>query len=370
MDNNTIDRRHAFSLAVLFVFGSSVVTGGTRFAGQDTWISLIAATLISIPLLLVFARISSLYPDKNLFEIINTLLGKVVGSIVSVVMTLYCFHIGVLIIRGFTEFVQILALFKTPQFIIGLCIAFLAAWVVKNGEESLGRIGALFFLIVSAMVVLTCLLSLNKIKPENLMPVAEDVGLISKSAVHFLNFPMAESIVLLAVFGYIKKEQGRVKPLVWGVIFGSFLLLLYVLLGLSVLGVPAYEKLYFPFYTVAGTINIGDFLQRIEVIVSGSFVFSTFIRLSLCLFATVKGMSSLTGKKENAVMIFAVAVLMVAASVFMFKNTPELFEYLNFNIICTLPLQIALPLVLWIIAEIRKRKTGQTAPKSVEQKPI
>ncbi|MBU3153928.1 GerAB/ArcD/ProY family transporter [Clostridium estertheticum] len=119
MKNEAISERQATILIILFIIGTSFLNGSGIQAKQDAWISIIIAISWSIILLLMFSRILSLYPGNDLFDILQIIMGKWIGKIISILMILFAFHDGALILRSMSEFTNILIFNDTPPMVRG-----------------------------------------------------------------------------------------------------------------------------------------------------------------------------------------------------------------------------------------------------------
>ena len=162
MGKEQISVKQGVCVIMLFIFGSSVVMGVNSEAEQDSWISLMVAAIGSIPMILVYARIVRLSPGMDLFEMLEALLGKVGGKVMVALMTWYALHLGALVLRNFSEFIQIAAMPETPQLPIMIVMMLVAAYMAKSGIETLGRWALGILPIILLVVVATVLLSLNK----------------------------------------------------------------------------------------------------------------------------------------------------------------------------------------------------------------
>ena len=123
MKNEAISERQGIILIILFIIGSTIITGIGGQAKQDTWISVIIAILWSVILLLMFSRILSLYPGKDLFDILQVVMGKFMGKLLSILMIWFAFHIGTLVMRNLSEFTNTLTLPDTPVVLPMLLLA-------------------------------------------------------------------------------------------------------------------------------------------------------------------------------------------------------------------------------------------------------
>ena len=104
MKNEVISERQGIILIIFFIIGTSFLNGSGGQAKQDAWIAVIAAFSLSIILVLMYSRILSLFPGKDLFDILEIVMGKFIGKIISLLMIWFAFHDGSLILRSLSDF--------------------------------------------------------------------------------------------------------------------------------------------------------------------------------------------------------------------------------------------------------------------------
>lgn len=111
----------------------------------------------------------------------------------------------------------------------------------------------------------------------------------------------------------------------------------------------------FPSYALAQRISIGNFLQRIEIIMAGMWIISIYIRTFMYFYASVIGVAQLCKIQDHRPLIFPFGLLMIGLSQIIHPNIVHSNVYNNeiwpiFSAIFT----VILPLTLLIIAKIRK----------------
>ena len=65
---------------IMFILGSALVLDTSGEAKQDVWIAVLVAMLMAVPTFFIYARLLSIFPGKNLFEILDAVFGKVMGK--------------------------------------------------------------------------------------------------------------------------------------------------------------------------------------------------------------------------------------------------------------------------------------------------
>lgn len=356
MKKETLSGRQLICLTGLFIIGSSSIIGNSGIAKRDTWVSMLLAILISVPLVLMYGRISTLYKDRNLFDILFLVFGKTAGWILSLVMTLYCFLLGTLVLRDFPEFVQTVSFQKTPKIIFALLVGLLCAYLARLGIRSFGMAGILFAVAVGAVLILTFLFLLPAMEVKNLQPVLTGpTYVVPLNAAKLFSTPFGETVLLLCLFCNMKPGQSKPRTFVLGLLLGGGCLVVTVLRNILALGAGNFTSLYFPSYNAVSTINVGDFLQRMEVLVSSNMLLCDIVKIAVAIYAACLGTAKLLGIGDYRKLVVPVTWLMIALSMVAFKSTMEIFLWSPVYLYYTLPLQLGIPLILWIWAERHKR---------------
>lgn len=367
MTSETVSSKQAISLAALFLAGNAMITGNAGWVGQDSWISLLLAGVLVLPLVLICARISSLLPGCGFFDALFQVFGRPVGWVLCLLTTLYVFQIGVVAIRSFTEFVHVVSLGQTPQLFVAVCVALPAAYAVSKGLDVVGRGAVVLMAIVAATIAFTVLMLIPSMDLQNLLPLMSHTPeeIASGSAAWFA-FPLAEGVALLTITGGVREGQSRYRVCITALCIGVALLLTALLRNLLVFGGEIAGMMQFPSYVSARMIEIGGFVQRIEAIISGNMLVCVFARLCVSIYGTSRGLARLAGVRDYGRICFPVALLAAALSPFLFSNAAEMSGWVRATMRVTVPFQIALPVLVWIGAEIhagrRRRRQARGAP--------
>lgn len=357
-----ISVKQGICMMVLYIMGSTLVLGVGSVAKQDIWVGVLLGMLFALPVLMMYARILYLHPGLDLFQILDTLFGKVLGKIITLLLVWYAFHLGSLVIRNMAEFISVVALPETPALVPVMLLCLLCIWGVKAGIEVLGRWAEFCLPILAIIIFFVVGLSMfnadvNNLRPvlhKNLMPVME-------GAFSSFSFPFAETIIFMMI-GFVFREKKAVyKVYMFSLLIGGTIVLIIGVRNMLVMGPNFVESTFFPSYAAVSLIDIGDFLQRIEILVSVVFMFSGFIKISVCLLAVSKGVSSLFNMKQYSQITIPLGLLMLALSLILYSNIMEMMDW-AFNIykFYAFPFQVILPLIIWTAAEVKNKKNQAT----------
>lgn len=347
----------------MYIAGSTLIIGAGIEAKKDAWLAILIAAAAAFPVLMAYSRILSRFPGMDLFDILETVFGKVAGKIISVFFIWYAFHLGTLVVRNFGEFIHTVGLPATPMpvpmgFIVILCL-----WIVREGLEVLGRWADIFIYVIYLIIISTMLLSLPDINPDNLRPVLyKGMQPVIEGALGIFSFPFAETVVFMMVLPSQKPQISAYRVYGQGLLIGMVLMLIVSFRNITVLGPDLMLNVYFPSYVAVRIINIGDFLQRIEITIAVGLLIGGFIKISICLLAACKGLAKLFGREDYRFIVTPIALLMLYMSILIYDNIFEMFDFIKIWFYYSFPFQVILPLVILVFAEI---KSGKNAKKVI-----
>lgn len=365
MKSKYITMRQAICIITVYICGSSVVLGGNTTAEQDSWISLLLSQIFVLPMMLVYARIMKLFPEKNIYEVVEILFGKIVGKILAVLLSWYAIHLAALVLRNFSEFIEITSMPETPQLPLMIIMILVIVYMVKSGTEILGRWALVSFFIMVFIMFFTAAMLLNQMNFDNFLPMMNhSTKIILTASYELFTFPFAETVLFLAVADYVKKEDSPVKIYIGGEVLGALILLIVALRNTAALGSVMLRTEYFPSYAAARIISVSDFLARIEGSISTNFILGGITKISVCILAASKGLSSLFNIQDSKKLAFPVSLCVLALCCILFSNTMEMINFIKVYAIYAIPFQIIIPVAIWIGGEIRKRIKEKTTETS------
>ncbi|HWR18567.1 MAG TPA: endospore germination permease [Clostridia bacterium] len=360
MKNETLSPLYAKCIIIMFIIGSTVVLGVGTLTKQDAWMAVIIALAYVIPFLLIYGRLMKLYPEQGLYEIIEAVTGKVLGTILIALYTWYAFHLGTLVLRNFTEFIHVTMLRETSHTPMAILVIITAAYLTKSGLLTMGRFSLFTLSVLIVVIIITVLGAINQMEIHYLLPVLEtDALALLEEGYSIYSFPLMETVLFLTAASAVRKEDSPYKIYLSSILFAGVILISIVVRNVLILGPEMVSTSYFPSFVAARIINIGDFFARIEGFISMNFIMSGILKISCCLFAATTGIAKLAGITNFKRLILPVSMLMMAFCEIVYTNIMEMFSWFKIYGIYAIPFQIILPLLLWILAEIKSKKKAQ-----------
>jgi spore germination protein KB len=357
MRKEVITDKEAICLYVSFNIGSSLIMGCGGEAKNDAWIAVIAGAVMALPALLVYSRLLAIYHGKDLFEILELTLGKWMGALVAIIYILYAFHLGALVLRNFGEFINIIAMPETPMLFPLFCIGIVCIIAARLGIEVMGRTTTYFLPIVIFIIAAVQLLGIPMLKVEYLKPVlGNGLAPVLEGGFSTFSFPLAETVLMAGLFSSLKTRKSPYRVYFWGLLIALSLIMTVTLRNICSLG-NIQGSFYFPSYAAVSMINIGDFIQRIEVTVSFVYLFGILMKGSVCLLVASKGLAKLLRLNDYRSVVIQLGLLMILFSYTVYDNSMEM-KYWAFKVYpyYAFPMQVIIPIALWIIAEVKNRK--------------
>lgn len=305
-----------FILTFGLTLGTSILVTPSGLAGiarEDAWIADLLSTAINLFMVCIYIVLARLYPGSNLFEIFENILGKWCGKVLSL---LYLFYILILtgtLLGNLGFFLTSEMMPETP--IEATQILFLIAAVVcaRLGIVVLARVGELVFPFIIVLFLVLVLTLIPQIHLDFILPIFDDgIAPIIKAGSHAAVFQ--ELIIMMVFIPLVQEKKKGERAFLGGALLGELFLTLIVLLSVLVLGIEQTENNSFPAYALAKTINVGNFLQRVEGILVMIWILTFFIKISLLFFSMLKGMRVVFGLKEEGALIntFSVLIILVA----------------------------------------------------------
>ena len=363
MHNDVMSGRQMVLLVALFLFGNNIVMGVSTGMGQDAWISVLMAMAFVLPVLLVYARIVELFPGMGFYEVILDLFGPVAGRLIIALFTWYAIHLSALVLRSFSEFIEIIAMPETPQLPLMVAMILVAAYIAKSGPQILGRWGVMAMAVLGLIVIMTIVLSMDHLEIDNLLPVMEhSIPELAASARETYAYPFAELVVFLPIASGLRKGSSPYKIFLYGVLIGGLVLIVFIFRNVACMGVEMFKSEYFPSYTSARIIQVADFLSRIEGSISINFVLAGITKLTICLMAATKGFASIVGVRQCRYVMMPVCLLVLALCTIVHRNIMEMYSFVAIYPFYAFPFQVVIPVLIWVTAEIKirlLRKAGE-----------
>lgn len=329
-------------------------------AGKSAWISIFVAGLVSLFLISIILYTNSFFEQKTIFEYSPLLLGKVLGSIVSLVYLVLLFFELMYVTYEIAKIAEANYIYvhRSPV-ILSILGYILSIYMLNGGIGIIARVNdfmmapiLLFFLFLFALDIPFIRIDrILPLAPENWMDVGKGIPL---PLVFF-----SEISLISILWGHSRKENPnkKVKSTVLFIFFILILIIcLLILTIISTFGEERASTLSFPLFTLGKEILYGDFLSNFQILLLPGILIFVTVKISIFLFALESGIKKLGWKSFQTIIPYLLGSMTIIFT-FLTIRSQENLEYQLFTIgtKVILPLLVLIHLLLWIILLVKKK---------------
>lgn len=288
---------------------------------QDSWMAVIFGMIAAMPVLLVFSAIMRSFPGKNLIEITQVSLGRVGGTIVSLLFIWFFLTLSALNLRDFGQFVRQIVLVETPTIaVVAPCMA-LVTYAVFKGLKVVTRYAPLFVIMSILLTALAFALTLNLMDFKNFLPMftLEPINYVQGTNIA-LSIPFGELVIFLMITPYVAKGKKRKGTYLFGgFLIGSATILAVVVRDTAVLGKVG-SLFSLPSFETLRLVRITDALNRMEVLFAIVLIVLLFFKVAILFYISVLAVAQLFKLKSYHPLVLMMAAFVVAYAFFVFPS--------------------------------------------------
>jgi len=324
-------------------------------AKQGAWLSVIFAALLGLIVSITIFLLDKRFPDKNLIEINEILLGKAGRITAGLIISLTIIHTNVIIIREYTEFISTAILPRTPIWVFVFIKLIIVIYAVHSGLEIIARMADFITPIVLIFTLIFLLFILQNAFGINLLPIfGEGLSGILKGSI----VPGAwYSEIFMASFllPYIKQKNKKLFSLFFSVFLITLALILSIVIVIAVIGVNMAGRLTMPVF-IASALGTTLFFEHLDILFVSIWILGATIKIIVFSYIGIVGLGQTFNIKNEKILILPVCLLMGILSFSYFNNQVEIFHYLK----DTFPyhfflISVFLPLFLLFLSYIRRK---------------
>ncbi len=324
LENGKISNIQVSVLIFNFTIGVSFLTVPSQVAKvskQDGWITAIFSLGCGLILVWLYGILARRYPNLTVAQYSEIILGRWTGKTVSFLFSLFFLLLTTLFLRVTGDFLITHVLTETPIQAIEILFLLIIIMGVRLGLETFSRTSEMLFPYVLLFLLLLIGFLLPQVELKNITPIFEHgLNPIIRGTYHILGMPYLSLVIFLMIAPYVDVPEKVGKSLLISSLFGGILLILTTSLSLLVLGPEVTARLNFPPYVLAQRIDIGNFIQRIEII-SGAFIFITlFLKTTITFYAMVLSLAQTLELKNYNLLTLPLGIIVLVISISFFPN--------------------------------------------------
>lgn len=347
-------------LVMIFTIGTTILvipSGLAADAKQDAWIAAAIGVGINVLIVLFYNFISRYFPDLTLVEYNEALFGKWLGKMISLLFIFFAFIGAATVLFYMGNFVNTQVMPETPIQAVNIIFASVVVMGARLGLETLARAAEIFFpwIILLFVLLVACLLpqvQLSKIEPV----LAVGSKALIKGALSVAGTSSLPFIVLFMIFpAHINRKDRSPMAYLIATVIGGASFVIITFLCVSVLGPIMTERHMFPSYALAKQINIGNFLERVEILIAGMWFLTVYFKTTFYFYAFVRGLATVLNIKDYRSLALPSGMLMVIYSLVVYPNVAYMSKFDTITYIpYALTVGLLYPLLVLAVSAVRK----------------
>ncbi|MCY9662186.1 endospore germination permease [Paenibacillus chondroitinus] len=313
--------------------------------------------MLGIAGLWLLTKLGMRFPDQTIIDYSKVLIGKWTAGVFSVLIIVFFALITALAAREFGEVVVTSVLMKTPLEVTVIVMLLLAAVSSRADITTFTYFHHFYFPVIVFPGLLIVVLSLKNAHLVNLLPIwgnepsGMSAGILTMAALFQGSFVM--TIVIPAMR---RPEKAMIAGYVGMGISGA----LYVLIVIATVGVFGSEeikKLVWPTLELAKTTSLpANILERLDGAFLAVWVTAVFTTLLSSYYLAIYFISQLLRLKDHKMFTFFLVPFIYVMAMFP-QNLLQMYEIIQVVGRWGLFITVVYPLVLYIVALIRKKKS-------------
>ncbi|MHC0037653.1 GerAB/ArcD/ProY family transporter [Pseudoneobacillus sp. C159] len=350
-------------MVMLNTIGTTILivpSGLANEAGQDAWIPAVLGVGVGLLVILLYNALGGIYPQLTYVEYSKKILGKWLGTVVSIGFVVFSFIGASTLVWVLGNFLLTQIMPETPTFILHGCFVLVVMMGVRLGLETIARCAEIFLPWVVLFFLLLVLLPIPDLKMENLLPVFEsEPKPLIKSTLLFLSVATLPLITFQMIIPNGERSKDMNKAFYWGSLLGGLVLVVITILTLLVLGPGLTARNLYPSFALAKKVGVKGVLERIEVIMAILWFITIYFKTTIYCYASIKGIAQILSLKDERTLTIPFGMLVIALSLIIY---PDILYEAKWDIHTWIPYSLThgliLPIILWSIAKIRWGRRG------------
>ncbi|MNN33551.1 Spore germination protein [compost metagenome] len=139
------------------------------------------------------------------------------------------------------------------------------------------------------------------------------------------------------------------------IILSGLLLMITHAIEISVLGEDIYSRATFPLFTTIALVNLADFVQRLDAFVFLTLIIGVFFKLTLYCYAASAIAADLFKMQDSRKAVLPAGIVVLFLSIMSAENYPKHLVEGRVSIMVILILGAVVPLLLFLVHQIRRR---------------
>ena len=312
MNNEYIHERELLYISIIFIDSMGILMTLAPSAGRDSWIAILIAFMLKIPIVFMLGKMINKYPNRSFFEIIELILGKILGKIVILIILIPYIQVAFVSIIYVINFIKVVILMELHITFIAMLFLSMIFFILNRRVKVIVNWSQIIFFMIAIVLLIITSMTLPFMDIKNMLPIIKgNEKNILKGVVEVLAYPASQILFMTSLFKYCKDESKITKVLLKATLISGIFLALINIQNTMVLGDITKTNVYFANYQAYRRISIGKVFQRIELVLSMFFIITEVIRISILILFIIQGIGVLVGINNNECLIMPTVLMLL-----------------------------------------------------------
>lgn len=325
---------------------------------MDAWSSYFIPILYACMVAWFFYFLHRMFPGKSIFDIFMIVAGPLIGRLLTLLMLVY---IGLLLIRDLGVVSQITKAILLPETPVEISLILLLFALIQFGRasiEGLARFNDVFFPFFVIAIFVVPFLLIDEFSANFIRPVLTQQPFAILSSNLLMTGWYGDMFVMGAFLGTIASSKQFLASAKHGILIASVVMTIYVGLEVVVLNPYVASNMVYPLFTLIQQINLGDFLDRFDLVVLSLWFPTTFVKVAIFHSALLIGLASLFKSRQYVGFSMQSGLVIVMIALLAFRNNTELYMYCTFGTLAVCILfQLPVMALMGLLVMVKKRKS-------------
>lgn len=346
----------------LFIF-PSLISG---YSQTDCYISVCVSLTIEFLFIIMVLWVMKHHPDKSLFEILESKVGKIVSRILAGILAVFFLGKSLIALKEVQNFLVQLLFEHITWWKFALPLILLILYILNKSFRTFARSVQFFYWFIIAGATLTLILPIQELNFVNLLPIMANGFLPVIKGSFLTSFHFIDFFVLMIMMGRVKYSKSTAISIVKYTLFTYAFVLLYFVVYVGLFGtILVNEGLLvsdIPLYSNYPSTN--GRLEWLSMIVWSIVLVYQSALMLICSRETI---SYTTGIKNNAWLSFGICAIMGIVLYIVYLNYAGLLRIISSVAFNTSLLSFVLILsVFLLICSIKGREHPNEIKKNSE----
>ncbi|MBM7572495.1 GerAB/ArcD/ProY family transporter [Aquibacillus albus] len=354
MKKTRLKGREIIAIVLLIIGFKLADTTPAQYAQEGKnafWLMPIVSLLVMLPSFLLLMYLLKKYKDKNLIQLIFSILGKKVGVFMGFIIFLLSYLLLILSARNYTNQITMLYFPESPTTVIMFLFLTVIFFGAKRGLQAIGTATYITLPYLKLSILVLAAAIIPKVVWLRIFPIFGDgLGTIllegaKRGSIFF------DLFILTIAYTAITSNKSFAKGIYFGGAIAFMEIIFFFLLYTTLFDYKSIDKIAFPFHDVTQYVNFGEFFTNVETFFMVFWLGAAFLRFVILIYFGSWLLGETLQLDEFEPLIFPLTLFVFPFSMIVENTITNELIFRNYLLSITTPVLIIFPIILWIVAK-------------------